>query len=78
MRKKVIQPVAPTGMEIVLNYVCPECEQSIPTIAPTTPVELRCPLCNTKYPIIPADPMTLQYLSLMYANGAALVNADFL
>ncbi len=78
MRKKIIQPVAPTGMDIVLNYKCPECAQSIPALAPTTPVKLRCPHCKTEYPIIPADPMTLQYLSLIYANGGALVNADFL
>ncbi len=78
MRKKIVQPVAPTSMQIVLNYVCPECEEDIPTIAPTTPVKMLCPLCNTEYPIIPADAMTLKYLTLMYANGAALVNADFL
>ncbi len=78
MRKKIIQPVAPTGMEIVLSYTCPECKENIPTIAPTSPVKLRCPLCSTEYPIIPADTMILQYLSLMYANGAAIVNPDFL
>ncbi len=78
MKRKIITPVAPSGMEIVLNYPCPNCTARVPVIAPINPIKIRCPHCKTEYPVIPADPTSLQYLSLMFANGSALVHPDFI
>ncbi len=77
MKRKIIEPVAPSGMDIILTYRCPECYTQIAAAAPISPVKVRCQECGTEFPIIPADVTTLQYLKLMFANGAAIINPDF-
>ncbi len=79
MKRKIIEPVAPTNMEIILTYVCPDCYTQTPVVAPIHPAKIRCsnPQCKLEFPILPVDPTTLQYLKLIFADGAAMVNPDF-
>ncbi len=78
MKRKILSPVAPSGMEIVLNYPCPSCNELVPVLAPIRPTKVKCPHCKVEYPVIPADPTSLQYLSLIFANGSAIINPDFM
>ncbi len=77
MKKKIIEPVSPSSMDIILTYVCPTCNTPVSTVAPVYPIRITCPECKEAYPIIPADALSIQYLRLMFANGGAIINADF-
>ncbi len=78
MKRKIIEPVTPSSMELVLTYECPTCQTPITMVAPVHAVKMRCPRCQLEYPVIPADAMTIQYLRLMFANGKAVIHPDYL
>lgn len=77
MKRKIIEPVAPKGMDIVLMYPCPNCQKELAVNAPIRPVKLTCPFCSVEFPILPADPTSMAYIKLIFANGAAIINPDF-
>ncbi len=80
MKRKILEPVAPSSMDIILTYECPECFSQIPVVAPINPVKVRCTnnQCKLEFPVLPVDPTTLQYLKLIFADGAAIVNPSYI
>ncbi len=78
MKRQIIEPVAPSGLDIILTYACPSCHTPLPVAAPIHPIKIKCAMCSLEFPILPADPTTLQYLRLILADGAAIINADFM
>jgi hypothetical protein len=76
--KPPIEPVAPGRMEFLFFYPCPECGKDLPHTNPTVPCMLSCPVCGERFPIIPVDERSLQYIRIMLAGGRAAVDPDFL
>ncbi len=78
MKRKIIEPVTPVAMDIVLTYECPSCNVPVTMIAPVFAAKIRCQHCGLEFPLIPADATTIQYLRLMFANGKAVIHPDYL
>ena len=75
---KPLTPVKPTGIEILLFYVCPFCETQVPLVGPTQPTMAQCDSCGGQFPIVPADSRSIQYIKIMLAQGRAGIDPDFL
>ena len=75
--QRPVQPVAPTGMELIFMYVCPHCGHKAALIAPTQPAMVQCDDCQTPFPLVPVDERTVQYIRLMLAGGRAAADPDF-
>ena len=39
---------------------------------------MTCDVCRQKFPIVPVDASTVQFIKLMLADGPAAVDPDFL
>ncbi len=78
MSKRPIEPVRPVGMELVFFYRCPACQREIPLVAPPQPTMITCDVCRQKFPIVPVDESTVQYVKLMLADGPAAIDPDFI
>jgi uncharacterized Zn finger protein len=77
MAQRPIQPVAPTGMELIFMYRCPSCGRRAALIAPTQPAMVQCDACQTQFPVVPVDDRTVKYIRLMLDDGRAAVDPDF-
>ncbi len=77
-RNRPPEPVKPMGMELVFFYSCPYCNRELPLAAPTSPTMMTCDVCRQKFPIVPVDASTVQFIKLMLADGPAAVDPDFL
>ena len=73
-----VEPVKPTGMELIFYYVCPFCHLEIPLVAPQQPGLISCESCRRKFPIVPVDQRNVYYIRIMMGNGAAAVDPDFI
>lgn len=73
-----IEPVAPSGMEIIFVYKCPHCQNELGLAAPTEPAMVRCGYCQKTFPLLPVDERSVQYIRLMMGNGTAAVDIDYL
>ena len=78
MNSRPVQPVAPSGMAILFTYVCPHCGQQNYIPEPVQPESCRCGRCAQPFPIIPVDRRTLHYLRIMFDNGRAAADIDFI
>ncbi len=78
MKDKFIQPAKPLAMEIVFFYACPHCQHEMPLVAPLQPSMITCEVCHMRYPIVPIDEASVQFVKVMLANGCAAVDADYL
>ena len=76
--RRPIQPVAPSGMDLIFYYRCPSCNRKIGLRAPTQPGMLACDACGIAFPAIPVDERTIHFLRIMLADGRAAADADFL
>ena len=75
--QRPVQPVSPSGMELIFLYRCPHCGRKTALIAPTQPAMVPCDACRTPFPVMPVDEKTVQYVRVMMANGKAAVDPDF-
>ncbi|QLA16275.1 hypothetical protein [Desulfolutivibrio sulfoxidireducens] len=75
--KKPLTPVKPSGMELVFLYPCPFCGQTVPMASPAKPVLAQCGNCRGRFPIVPVDERTVNFVKLMTACGKAAVDPDF-
>ena len=75
--RKYIAPVAPSDMTILFTYRCPVCGREYSVPEPTQPAQIRCMNCQAKFPVIPVDERTIDYIRLMLDNGRAAADADF-
>ena len=57
---------------------CPHCGQPNYVPEPVQPESCRCGRCAQTFPIIPVDRRTLQYLRIMFDNGRAAADIDFI
>ena len=71
-------PVAPEAMEIVFFYACPKCKRHVPRINPIEATVAVCDSCGATFPIVPVDEYDLQYVRIMFGNGKAAADPDFL
>lgn len=77
MTTKPVQPVAPSGMELIFLYTCPYCHKDVGVVAPTQPTMARCDTCSKLFPILPVDERSVQYVRLMMGNGLSAMDSDF-
>lgn len=77
-KSKPVEPVTPSGMTVVFYYDCPACKAHLPMQAPTQPAVLTCPNCGQRFPIVPVDEATLQFMQIMTDDGRAAANPDYL
>ncbi|MDQ7831527.1 MAG: hypothetical protein RDU30_07340 [Desulfovibrionaceae bacterium] len=75
--KKPLTPIKPTGMELVFLYACPQCGQAVPVASPVKPALAQCASCRTRFPIVPVDERTVNFVKLMTAGGKAAIDPDF-
>jgi DNA-directed RNA polymerase subunit RPC12/RpoP len=75
--QRPVQPVAPSGMELIFMYRCPHCGRKAALIAPMQPAMVQCDACQTPFPVVPVDERTVKYIKLMLAEGRAAVDPDF-
>lgn len=76
--KKPINPVKPSGMELICFYPCPFCSRDVPIVAPLSPGMIRCDACTKEFPVVPVDERSVRFFKLMTGNGKAAVDSDFL
>ncbi|WP_243546532.1 hypothetical protein [Pseudodesulfovibrio tunisiensis] len=76
--RKIVNPVKPTGMEMIFLYPCPHCGSEVPLLAPTRPAMAQCNACRQDFPIVPVDDKAIRYMKTIYADGKAAVDPDFL
>lgn len=70
------EPVPPAGMRIVFYYDCPNCGLLVSTEAPIAPATIACPKCGLRFPVMPVDQATVNYINLMTLGGFAMVRPD--
>lgn len=75
--KRPVQPVLPTGMELIFLYRCPHCGRKTALIAPTQPSMAQCDMCGIPFPLVPIDERTVRFIKIMLADGRAAVDPDF-
>ena len=73
-----LNPVKPSGMELIFLYSCPFCRRDVPLIAPTAPTLAQCDACRRSFPIVPVDEKAVQFVKIMLAGGRASIDPDFL
>ena len=78
MNARPLTPVPPDGMEILFFYPCPRCGAHKSLVSHTAPGMTACDRCGQKFPIIPIDEHTMQYLRIMLESGKAAADPDFL
>ncbi len=75
---KPVNPVKPSGLELVCVYLCPYCNREVPMLAPIAPTVVRCDVCARNFPVIPVEEKTVAFVKLMLANGASAIDSDFM
>jgi len=73
-----VNPVKPGGMELIFVYTCPFCRRELPLVSPEQPGLIACDACGQKFPIVPVDQRSVQYVKIMLGSGAAAVDPDFI
>lgn len=76
--RRPVQPVSPSGMELIFLYRCPHCGRKTALIAPTQPAMAQCSSCGQPFPLVPVDERTVQYIRLMLDDGRAAADQDFI
>lgn len=77
LRKRPVQPVAPSGMELLFFYRCPHCGRKTALLAPLQPAMAQCDACGQHFPLIPVDEHTVRFLKTMLSDGRAASDPDF-
>ncbi len=77
LKKRPLTPVKPSGVELIYFYACPFCSRETPVVAPTKPTMAQCDACRQRFPIVPVDERTVNYIKIMLANGHAAIDPDF-
>jgi hypothetical protein len=75
--KKPLTPIKPIGMELIFLYPCPHCGQAVPVASPVKPALAQCASCRGRFPIVPVDERTVNFVKLMTAGGKAAIDPDF-
>ncbi len=75
--KKPLTPIKPMGMELVFLYPCPQCGQAVPVASPVKPALAQCAACRARFPIVPVDERSVDFVKLMTAGGKAAIDPDF-
>ena len=75
MSQRPVQPVQPHGMEFLFFYRCPHCAHQVALISPLQPAMAQ---CGKTFPVVPVDVRSIQYVRLMFANGKAAADSDFI
>ena len=73
-----VQPVKPSGMELIFVYACPFCRRELPLVSPSQPAMISCDACGRKFPIVPIDQRSVHYVKIMLGNGAAAIDPDYM
>ena len=75
--KRLLMPVKPEGLEIVLYYPCPSCGRKIPLLAPLQAAMAACDQCSAQFPVVPADTRSVEFIKTMLNQGKAAIDPDF-
>ena len=78
MSQRPVKPVQPHGMEFLFFYRCPHCAHQVALISPLQPAIAQCDACGKTFPVVPVDVRSIQYVRLMFANGKAAADSDFI
>ena len=71
------EPVKPESMAMLFVYPCPHCGNEVVLVAPVQPMTVTCGSCRNRFPIVPVDERTVQYVYTMLGDGRAAVNPGF-
>jgi hypothetical protein len=71
-------PVKPSGLELVFFYICPYCRRQMPVPAPLQPSMIDCKFCRHDFPIMPVDRHSVHFVRIMFGDGPAAVDPDYL
>ena len=77
-KQRPMQPVTPSGMELIFIYRCPKCGRKSTLIAPTQPGMVACDACGQHYPIVPVDENSIHFVKIMLDDGRAAADPNFL
>ncbi len=78
MSSRPIDPVKPVSMELVFFYACPFCNNEMPVVSPISPTMLNCDVCRQRFPIVPVDEHSVQFIKLMLQDGQAAIDTDYM
>ena len=78
MSNRPIDPVRPTGMDVIFYYACPYCRHELPIVAPFQPSMIACGVCRQRFPIVPVSEHSIAFIKIMLSDGHAAVDPDFL
>jgi hypothetical protein len=73
-----LDPVKPSDMELLFIYVCPFCSCRLNLLAPTVAAIVQCGACGEKFPIVPVESNTVNFVRIMLENGMAAIDADYM
>lgn len=76
--RRPIEPAKPEGVEIIFFYACPYCGRKNPLLATDKPSMARCDSCSKNFPVLPVDARSVRFVKLMFANGKAAIDPDFM
>lgn len=71
------EPVKPESMALLFVYLCPNCQNELVLVAPTQPLTVTCGSCRNKFPIVPVDEKTVQYVHTILGDGRAAVDPNY-
>jgi ribosomal protein L37AE/L43A len=75
---KPVDPVKPSGMELLFVYSCPFCDSGLNLLAPTAATIVQCAACGKQFPIVPVESNTVNFVKIMLHNGKAAIDSDYM
>ncbi|MDD6089035.1 MAG: hypothetical protein PUB69_06980 [Desulfovibrionaceae bacterium] len=70
-------PVSPSGMQVMLRYICPRCGQGCFIPAPLRETELHC-RCGQIFTAAPVDEYSMAFMEILLDDGRAAVKQEYL
>ena len=75
--KNLMRPVPPMGITIEFHYQCSKCGTIYSIPEPREPINVRCMKCGNRFPIVPVDECTINFIHLITNEGKAAADPDF-
>jgi transcription elongation factor Elf1 len=75
---KPVDPVKPSAMELLFVYSCPFCDSRLNLLAPTVAAIVQCGTCGNKFPIVPIEGKTVNFVKIMLDNGRAAIDSEYM
>ena len=72
-----VDPVSPSSMAMLFVYLCPHCGNEVVLVSPVQPLTVTCGACRERFPIVPVDERTVQYVHTMLGDGIAAADPNY-